>query len=194
MGLTRWLWVRHAPTDPAGRIIGHTDIPILPPDCDHLARTAARIASADVVFCSPLTRCRATLDLLRRQRPALPEATFHDVLMEQHFGDWEGKDHHATRAWDGLDLAAMADLRPPGGESFRDVVARMARFCAQNGPADAERTVAVIAHAGVIRAAVAHALDLPVHRGLSVAIAPLSVTALTDHGASGWAADYINRI
>lgn len=194
MGVTRWLWVRHAPTDPAGRIVGRTDIPIIPPDTEQVTRTATLLHAADVVLCSPLMRCRTTVNLLRDQHPTLPAASFHDDLMEQHFGTWEGLIHTTVDAWDGLDLAAMADVRAPEGESFRDVVARVETLVRRLGVEHEGRTIAIMAHAGVIRAAAVLALDMPVHRGLSLAVAPLSVTAISDHGTGGWGVDYINRV
>lgn len=194
MGVTRWLWVRHAPTDPAGHIVGRTDIPIIPPETEQVARTANLLHAADVVLCSPLARCRTTLDLLRHQQPTLPAASYHDDLMEQHFGTWEGMAQAAIDAWDGLDLAAMADLRPPEGECFRDVVTRVETLVRRLGAEHEGRTIAVMAHAGVIRAAAVLALDIPAPRGLSLAVTPLSVTALSDHGTGGWGVDYINRV
>ncbi len=194
MGVTRWLWVRHGPTDPGGLVVGRTDIPVLPPDPARLAGPAALLREAEVVFCSPLSRCRVTLDLLRDHCPSLPAASLHDDLMEQHFGAWEGLSHAAVDAWNGLDLSAMADLRPPEGESFRDVVARIGALVTRLGEAHRDQTIAVVAHEGVIRAATALALDLPLHRWLSIAINPLSVTALSDHGDGGWGVDYVNRV
>lgn len=191
--MTRWLWVRHAPTDPGGRIIGHTDIPALEPDSDSLTRTAAMLQIADVVLCSPLARCHSTVERLRSINPALPAPLFDDGLKEQHFGAWEGRPYSAVSAWDGLDLRAMADLTPPEGESFLDLIERTKRVTARAGAQFSGQTIAVIAHAGVIRAAVTLALDMPPHRGLSLCIDPLSVTSLTDHGDGGWAVDHVNR-
>ncbi|WP_281019770.1 MULTISPECIES: histidine phosphatase family protein [unclassified Minwuia] len=193
MSVTRWLWVRHAPTDPDGRIIGHTDIPALEPDSESLIRTAAMLQVAGVVLCSPLSRCRTTVETLRGISPALPAPLFDDELKEQHFGTWEGKPYSAVSAWNGLDLKAMAALRPPEGESFLDLIERTNRVISRAGGRFGGQTVAVIAHAGVIRAAVTLALGIPPHRGLSLCIDPLSVTSLTDHGDGGWAVDHVNR-
>ena len=77
--------------------------------------------------------------------------------------------------------------------SFLDLIERTKRVTARAGAQFNGQTIAVIAHAGVIRAAVALALDMPPHRGLSLCIDPLSVTSLTDHGDGGWAVDHVNR-
>jgi len=193
MSVTRWLWVRHAPTDPDGRIIGHTDIPALEPDSESLIRTAVMLQGADVVMCSPLSRCRTTVEALRNISPTLPAALFDDGLKEQHFGAWEGRPYSAVGAWDGLDLQAMAALTPPEGESFLALIKRTQGVIARTGARFSGKTIAVVAHAGVIRAAVALALEMPPHRGLSLCIDPLSVTSLTDHGDGGWAVDHVNR-
>ena len=134
------------------------------------------------------------MDLLRAVSPALPDPIHDDGLMEQDFGSWEGQRYSDVAAWDGLDLTGIAALRPPGGESFTDLTERVRGVVADAGARFAGHNIAVIAHAGVIRAAVALALDMPPHRGLSLSVAPLSVTALTDHGDGGWAADFVNRI
>lgn len=193
MSPTRWLWVRHAPTDPGGRIIGHTDIPALEPDSESLIRAAVMLQGADVVLCSPLTRCHTTAGMLRKASPALPPPLFEAGLKEQDFGAWEGHPYSAVDAWNGLDLKAMADLTPPEGESFLDLIERTRQVTARAGAQFSGQTIAVIAHAGVIRAAVVLALDMPPHRGLSLCIDPLSVTSLTDHGDGGWAVDHVNR-
>ena len=53
MAVTRWLWVRHAPTNPDGRIIGRTDLPALEPEGESLIRAAAMLQGADVLLCQP---------------------------------------------------------------------------------------------------------------------------------------------
>ncbi|MDF1734698.1 MAG: histidine phosphatase family protein [Minwuia sp.] len=194
MSVTRWLWVRHAPTDPDGRVIGQTDIPSLAPDSDSLIRTAAMLQGADVMLSSPLARCRATVETLRTVSPVLPEPVFDAGLMEQDFGVWEGRPYSAITAWDGLDLQAMAAVKPPSGESFLDLLERTQALINREGTRFSGRTIAVLAHAGVIRAAITLALDMPPHRGLSLMIDPLSVSALTNHGDGGWGVEYINRI
>lgn len=191
--VTRWLWVRHAPTDPDGRIIGRTDLPILEPEGESLVRAATLLRSADVLLCSPMDRCRRTAELLRAVGSGMPDPIFDDRLMEQDFGAWEGRRYADVAAWDDLPLRDMAALRPPGGESFLDLVARVRDAVADNGSRFAGRAIAVMSHAGVIRAATAIALEMPPHRGLSLGIVPLSVTGLTDHGDGGWAVDFVNR-
>lgn len=173
---------------------GQTDIPALQPDAESISRTATMLRGTNAVLCSPLSRCRSTLALLRAASPDLPEPVFRDDLIEQGFGAWEGRPYAEIGAWNGLDLSAMAALRAPGGESFLDLVERVRDLIARESVRHAGDTIAVIAHAGVIRAAVTLALDMPPHRGLSLVIDPLSVTAISDHGAGGWAVDHVNRV
>ena len=82
---------------------------------------------------------------------------------------------------------SLADHRPPGGESFADVCARVAPALAA---LPGGRT-AIVAHAGVARAALALALGSP-GLGLAFEVAPLSLTVLRRH-PGGWSVACVNR-
>lgn len=145
----------------------------------------------DRLLCSPLLRARATAMVLCEAHAGLPEPEIHDDLAEQDFGVWEGRRHADIPELRTADMAALAHLRPPGGESFADVVARLRDFLSRESRTGSS---AIVAHAGVIRAALAVALDLAPHRALAFTVTPLSITAITDHGPGGFAVAYVNRI
>jgi alpha-ribazole phosphatase len=77
-----------------------------------------------------------------------------------------------------LTREALAERRGPGGESFADMAARVIPALeALAAEAAGEGPVAVVAHAGTVRAGLALALDaLPA--ALAFEVAPLSVTRL----------------
>jgi alpha-ribazole phosphatase len=150
--------VRHPePLGAAGVCYGRADLPVAP---EAVAATAAAICqrlrpAPRRWVTSPAARCVALAE-------ALAEAhTTDHRLVELDFGTWEG------RRWDDLDRdefdtwAADCERRPPpGGESWRDLLRRTAAFLADardwtDGP------VGVVTHAGVIRAALAAVLDIP---------------------------------
>ena len=116
---------------------------------------------------TPLRRTRQTAEALFAAGAPLPaELREEPDFLEQHFGSWQGltydelavlRDGAAHRFWH-----APAVERPPGGESFADVVARVASAVRRISPAAAGRDLVVVAHGGSIRAALAHALG---HRG-----------------------------
>ena len=87
-----------------------------------------------------------------------PAASVAARLCEVHFGDWEG------RAWHDIDRASLdawaADIlhfTPPGGESVAQLQARAIDFARA---LDLPR-VALVAHAGILRALSGHWRQLP---------------------------------
>lgn len=179
------LLIRHAPALNQGRLAGRRDVPADLGDGAAAARLRALLGPVDAVVCSPALRCRQTAGVL------FPDASpgLDPRLWEQDFGAWEG-----VSFADMPDLGPMAprDLaahRPPGGESFADLCARVA-------PALREIVMhqgrsAIIAHAGTVRAALAMALgDVPA--ALAFSVDPLSVTRLMLCGES-WAIGHVNR-
>lgn len=190
-GVTRWFWVRHAPVgDHAGRIYGRKDVAADLHDREALRAVAANLPRGALWLTSPLKRARDTAEALRQ---ALGETgtpspvRVEESLTEQDFGAWEG-DSHARLAREEAETHQAfwrrpAHARPPGGESFADVVERVSGFLDAFAPEHDGRgdpAVVVVTHAGPVRAALVRALDLDVERALSFAVAPLSLTVIDD--------------
>ncbi|MEX0922208.1 MAG: histidine phosphatase family protein [Rhodovibrionaceae bacterium] len=150
--MTRLFILRHGPTawNAEGRIQGHTDIP-LSPEGEEMVRGWAIPAefSGFSWVVSPLGRARQTAALLGARDPEPAGA-----LMEMCWGDWEGQRLAELRERHGAEMAANEarglDFRPPGGESPRDLRARLAPWLAS--VAEAGRDRIAVAHKGVIRA------------------------------------------
>ena len=159
------LFIRHGRTDwnAARRIQGRTDIPL---SADGRAEQAERQVpptfAAARCLSSPLARARETAELIGSPEPEIAPA-----LIEMDFGDWEGRTHaelitHDPEAMRAAEARGL-DMRPPGGESPREVMDRIVGLLTTR---DDERIVAVT-HKGVIRAGFAAALgwdmtdDLP---------------------------------
>src|SRR5262245_63276370 len=89
---------------------------------------------------------------------ALPE------LAEQHLGQWQGLDRKAFYAERKVGTHAFwfasADERPPGGESFTDLVARVAPAVARLNAEHRGRDIVAVTHGGTIRTAIGLALGL----------------------------------
>lgn len=97
---------------------------------------------------------------------------------EQDFGDWDGQPYDCLPDVGALSREELADLAGPDGESFRDLCARvepalkaLAELAGRKG------SVAIVAHAGIVRAGLAMALG-SVPDGLVFEVDPLSVTRL----------------
>lgn len=146
-------FLRHGPTqwNEAGRIQGHTDIPLSEAGLAKMSGLRVPTEFADArLFSSPSTRAQQTAAALGLLNPALDAR-----LMEQNWGRWEGLTTDEIRLQDGEDCFARAGLkhafRPPGGESTAELMARVAAFMTDTAKT---RTDAVaVAHFGVLRAA-----------------------------------------
>ena len=111
-----------------------------------------RIPAGTPVFSSPLHRARVLAEALD------PAPRIDTRLTEIHFGDWEG------RPWDSIERTVLdawaADIlhfTPPGGESVARFQQRVLGFA---DSLDLPR-VAVVTHAGVMRALLGHWQNLP---------------------------------
>ena len=150
--MTRLAMIRHAPTawNESGRIQGHADEPLSA--AGRAAAAGWRLAPelGDVAWLSsPLGRARETARLM-----AARDCVAEPRLIEMDWGAWEGRRLAELRAELGAAMAENEarglDFRPDGGESPRDVQARLATWLAEL--ARAGRPVAAVSHKGVIRA------------------------------------------
>jgi broad specificity phosphatase PhoE len=118
---------------------------------DLFARDGHNASDFDYVS-SPLMRARETMELLRGTLGVPPQAyALDDRLMEISYGQWEGFTLAEVEACEPGVLARRErdkwDFVPPGGESYREVAARVAAWYATVG-----RDTVVTAHGGVARA------------------------------------------
>jgi alpha-ribazole phosphatase len=119
------------------------------------------------VVSSDLGRCLETAKILGAAVPILRSSR----LRELDFGDWDGRSSASCRRRDRRRFDRwMIDpwsLSPPGGESLRHLRTRVRRFVDSLVRRFPNRTLALITHAGPIRALVARkpsefwALDVP---------------------------------
>ena len=156
--MTRLTLIRHGPTryNEQGRMQGRVDEPLS--DAGRAAvrdwRLPTELCDADWVS-SPLGRARDTTILLGGREPAI-----EPLIIEMDWGRWEGRRLDELRRELGRAMAENEarglDFRPPGGESPRDVQARVAPWLAALG--QRRRPTLAVTHKGVIRAIFALAL------------------------------------
>jgi broad specificity phosphatase PhoE len=148
--------LRHAPTVWNGekRLQGMSDTP-LSAEGESLARTWRLPAPADAWrrVCSPLLRARRTAELLQPGAPV----TVDSRLREMSFGVWEGLSIAELRTTIGerflLAEQRGLDFEPPGGESPRQVMARLGGFTSEL--ARTGQPAVIVAHKAVLRALLA---------------------------------------
>lgn len=173
-GPNELILIRHGVTQTPDRLCGRTDVGLADQQPDVLPGVIKALASLDQVITSPAKRCTQTADLIwaPRARPS------DDRLWEQDFGAWENQLYCDIPDIGEMNQRSLAAHSPPQGESFLDVSARIkpafseaAKRACSNGP------LAIVAHGGVIRAALGHALGAP-EKGLGFDVAHLSITRL----------------
>lgn len=114
-------------------------------------------------------------------------------LWEQDFGEWEGRSYSELPDIGALAGDELARHRPPGGESFEDVCKRV-HPAVQRIAGEGFGRVAIVAHAGSIRAALALALGASPGAVLAFEIAPLSMTMIRALADGSFAVGYVNRV
>lgn len=164
--------IRHPrPLIGAGYCYGRLDV-----DCEDPQPIAERLRASippdTPVITSPLRRARRLSEALA------PEARIDERLSEIHFGEWEGQ------PWDGIDRALLdrwaSDVLhfvPPGGESVAQLQTRVIDFATDLCALDIPR-VAIVSHAGVMRALIGHLQRLPETEWTQLQFAFGSMTAL----------------
>ncbi len=182
-GSTRWWWIRHAPVPDGGRIYGQSDL-----DCDcsdaEIFRILARELPRDAVW--------VTSNLVRTTQTAAAilqagQARFSGIaptpitaFAEQHLGDWQGQDRkrfYAERKVGTHTLwFAPATERPPNGESFADLMARVVPAIDRLTAAHRGRDIVAVTHGRTIRAALAHAFGLDAQGALAFSVENCSIT------------------
>lgn len=186
--------VRHGAADGAeGRCVGQVDVPLSESgraDVAQLAATWTGDAPPGRLVSSDLSRAADSARRLAAAWGVDASAVATDArLREMDFGAWDGATWDAIERDDADRLTAwMADwvtTPAPDGECFRDVVDRVTAWLdavRTSGPAP----VVAATHAGAIRAAVCHALGLPLANAFRIDVDPASVTTLRAT-PQGWA-------
>ncbi|MBT9567077.1 MAG: alpha-ribazole phosphatase family protein [Thiobacillus sp.] len=133
---------------------------------------------------SPLIRCRAFAERLARQH-RVPLAV-DDRLREVGFGEWEGKSAaEIEQAFPGSLQRFKADpvsARPHGAEPLEAFHMRVSAGLEATLAQLPGEHVLIVCHAGVIRMALAWALQIPLIHAYRVEVASASITRLRFDG------------
>lgn len=165
--------MRHAPTSSSRGRVFPDDEPLDADAWVAATRLAEMLPWGSDAICSPALRCRQTASAARLD-PRLEPA-----LLECDFGSWSGRtladvneaDPDAARCW-----MTDPDARPHGGESLTAFSVRVAGWLDEQASQDG--VAVAITHAGVIRAAIVHALAAPTAAFWRIDVSPLTVTEL----------------
>ncbi len=159
-----------------GICYGQSDIDVAVSFAAELARTQAKLAEMtfDTIYTSPLQRCVKLAEALN-----LGEPIFDHRLLELNFGDWE------MQAWDDIPRDSFdswahdyANQAPPNGETFSQLQQRGLAFLDEILSKHPQENIAVITHGGMIRALLAHVLNMELKGLFRFEINHASVTQL----------------
>ncbi len=205
--VTRWWWVRHAPViNPSGAIYGRGDIEADTTDLEAYDALSELLPDDPVWMHSSLLRTKQTAAAVmaarKRQQPGFkdPDYVVEPAFMEQNFGDWQGQQRQDLR--DQLKRPhplwlAPAHQRPPSGESFIDMMARVGHGIEEHNAANPGRDIVCFAHGGTIRSVIAYTMGIAPENALGFQIDNLSVTELSYYpenadGPAYWAVGGVN--
>jgi broad specificity phosphatase PhoE len=162
--------IRHGATawSVSGQHTGRTNIALLPEGVEQANRAVANVRSvlgdeweSIQVISSPLQRAHTTAEIIFGP----DRVSTDDNLMEMHYGDHEGLTSVEIRAsrpdWD------LWRDGNPNGETTEQVGARCDAFLAAHVPSavGTPGTLAVVAHAHLLRILAARTLGLPASQG-----------------------------
>jgi broad specificity phosphatase PhoE len=197
--VTRLLLVRHAAHDWLGRGIPGRMAGVSINDEGRLQAQALaqRLAGAaiDAIYSSPQQRTRETVAPLAA-RLALPveiAAEFDEI----DFGDWTGRQFSELEREDAALwhhwIEQRSTAQPPGGEAFGRVAQRAMAGLERLRQLHPDRTVLVLSHGDVIKAALASCLGMSLDQLERFDIDPASMSVLASAG-DGWKVRLVNQV
>lgn len=189
--MSRFFWVRHGPTH-AKAFVGWTDMPADLSDMAQIERLAAYLPEDALVISSDLSRARDTANALAGPRRRLPDAP---GLREINFGEWESQ--HFSNIQDQKHLRAFWEepgtLRPPGGESWDEMRARINEVVDRLIMECPGRDIIAVAHMGAILTQLQRASGKTAYATLAQKIDNFAITEITC-GDAGWQVGVINHL
>ena len=155
--------LRHGEPLGGGRYRGQLDDALSEKGWQQMWQAVADRSDWQQIITSPLQRCQAFADSLGEQHglPVHSEQRFCEV----GFGAWEGKDRVEVEQQFPGQLERFyrdpVNQRPLGAEPLDEFLSRVRNGFDELLPRFAGQTVLIVAHAGVIRAIMSHALEIP---------------------------------
>jgi len=161
---TRLFLIRHGETPREGFCNGHLDVALTPAGVSEMEEVAGRLTGERIaaLYTSDLSRALHSAEILGRVLHLTPIVS--PPLREKSFGKWEGLPQaellrRFPDEWSDW-LANPADAKPTGGESVREMASRVLPVVAQIIKNHLGGRVAIVAHGGVNRVILCHALAL----------------------------------
>jgi len=172
--------IRHGEPVGGSRYRGQIDDPLSDKGWQQMRDAVTGHSPWDAIVTSPLVRCHAFAEELAaaQQLPLFVEDDFKEV----GFGSWEGKTRAELAEVDPQQLQRFYQdpikHRPQGAEALADFSARVAAAWQRMVDAQHGEYLLVVAHAGVIRVMICHALGLSVEQMFRLQISNASISRI----------------
>ncbi|MBL1260552.1 MAG: alpha-ribazole phosphatase family protein [Thiotrichaceae bacterium] len=172
--------MRHGEPLGGSRYRGQIDDPLSDKGWQQMRDALAGYSLWDAVVTSPLVRCCAFAEELAgaQQLPLAIEADFKEL----GFGSWEGKTRAELAEIDPQQLQRFYQdpikYRPEGAEALADFSARVSAAWQRIADAQHGEHLLLVAHAGVIRVLICHALGLPVEQMFRLQVSNASISRI----------------
>ena len=188
--MTTFLLIRHATTGAIGKLITGRAPGVHLNDCgvDEATHLAAYLSQTKIhaIYSSPRERCRETAEPLGRSL-ALPVITC-DALDELEYGAWSGcslNELESLNEWRRFNtLRSITQV--PSGELILEIQTRMVKLLETLRRKHAREVLALVTHAEVIRASVAHYLGIPIDLAYRLEIGPASICTICSDESDIW--------
>lgn len=184
--------IRHTSLQIASGICyGQTDIDVAASFEQELALIKMKLSNTqfDAIYTSPLQRCSKLAEALQH----VSELVTDNRLLELQFGDWE------MQSWDDIPREIFdswandyANISPPNGETFSQLQQRGLSFLEDILSRYPDGNIAAVTHGGMIRALIAHVLNMPLKGLFRLTIDHGSITQL-ELGAGVPKIHYVNH-
>lgn len=183
--MTEILLTRHGDVpwlDPK-RFRGRAELELTATGVAQAEATAQRIGASwqpRAIYASPLGRTLRTARIIAG--PLRLAVQPLDALIDIDYGQWQGLTHDEAEArWPaeaGLWQRRPDLVRPPGGESLQDVLARVAEALRLLVGRHQQETLVLVGHDSVNRAILLHALELPLARYWQIGQDPCAISRI----------------
>ncbi len=174
--------VRHGRTEAnaGGLLLGRADPGLDDVGRNQAAQIAAALPPAARVVSSPLQRCVATAEAI------VAEPETDDRLIELDYGEFDLRPVKDITSETWAQWRSDADFRPPGGESFNELGARVFAVLDDLAVEAVDGHVVAVTHVSPVKAALAWALGVGIEVSWRSFVAQASITKIgvTDRGPS----------
>lgn len=194
--MTTFILIRHGMTDAVGHTIaGRTPgVNLNAAGVAQAERLAAHLAAMPIthIYSSPLERARQTAEPLARATNC--EVRISEPFNELDFGAWTNRalaELDPLPEWKAFN-ARRSTAVPPGGELMLEVQARTVAELERLRALHEDRCVAVVSHADVIRALLAHLLGAPLDLLLRLHLDPATFSVVEAYDEGDYAVRCIN--